>query len=61
MILNESVVGRPACGTPAGWKPASAYVFAAATVGVETPDEEPPQAVRETAAAADRQQRERTK
>ena len=51
MILNDSVVGRPAWGTPAGRKPASRYVFAAATVGVERPDEEPPHAVNEIVAA----------
>jgi hypothetical protein len=50
MILKERVVGRPARGAPAGWKPASSYVLAAATVGVATPDEDPPQAVRETTA-----------
>lgn len=51
MISNDSVVGRPAWGTPAGRKSASRYVLAAATVGVERPEEEPPHAVNEIAAA----------
>lgn len=50
MILKDNVVGRPARGTRAGRKSASWYVFAA-TVGVERPDEEPPQPVNESAAA----------